>query len=330
MTSLTDRYVWATVRSLPEKQRADIERELRASIADAIEARDAAAGDSQSAEWDVLTEMGDPGRLASDYAERPSFLIGPAIFFDFWRLLKLLLAIVPAAAFGGVLLAQTLAGEPFGHAILDAFVTALTAVVHVFFWVTLTFAMLERGGNTGYRTAMKWNPERLPELPSGSRVGVVETLFSVVFLLLFAGVIVWQQFNSVLTDAVGDPIPFINPELWSFWLPYFIALVLLEIVFALVLYRLGRWAWPMAWMNVGLNIAFTVPAVWLLLGDRLFNSAFFTELLMLEAVDENLTSAVAIGASVIAPIIAITAVVIAIWDVVDGFIKAWRSRTPRA
>lgn len=39
MTSLTDRYVWATVRSLPEKQRSDIERELRTSIADAVDAK---------------------------------------------------------------------------------------------------------------------------------------------------------------------------------------------------------------------------------------------------------------------------------------------------
>src|SRR4051794_17665934 len=37
--TLTDRYVAATLRSLPERQRPEIERELRASIADAVEDR---------------------------------------------------------------------------------------------------------------------------------------------------------------------------------------------------------------------------------------------------------------------------------------------------
>ena len=37
--TLTDRYVAATLRTVPEKQRPDIEKELRASIADAIDDR---------------------------------------------------------------------------------------------------------------------------------------------------------------------------------------------------------------------------------------------------------------------------------------------------
>ncbi len=37
--TLTDRYVYAVTRSLPESQRADIDKELRASIADAVDAR---------------------------------------------------------------------------------------------------------------------------------------------------------------------------------------------------------------------------------------------------------------------------------------------------
>ena len=39
MTSLTDRYVTATVRGLDEAQRADVERELRATIEDMVDAR---------------------------------------------------------------------------------------------------------------------------------------------------------------------------------------------------------------------------------------------------------------------------------------------------
>ena len=44
MTTLTDRYVWAVLRAVPAAQRADLEPEIRALIADAIDAK-AAAGD---------------------------------------------------------------------------------------------------------------------------------------------------------------------------------------------------------------------------------------------------------------------------------------------
>ena len=35
MTTLTDRYVWAAARTLPESQRAEFDRELRERIGDA-------------------------------------------------------------------------------------------------------------------------------------------------------------------------------------------------------------------------------------------------------------------------------------------------------
>ena len=37
-TTLTDRYVWAATRSVPEGQRTDLERELRERIGDATDA----------------------------------------------------------------------------------------------------------------------------------------------------------------------------------------------------------------------------------------------------------------------------------------------------
>ena len=67
MATLTDRYVDATLRGVPQAKRADIERELRASIADAIDARADSGDSSADAEVAVLTELGDPARLAAGY-----------------------------------------------------------------------------------------------------------------------------------------------------------------------------------------------------------------------------------------------------------------------
>jgi hypothetical protein len=321
MTSLTDRYVWAAVRSLPEKQRADIEQELRASIADAVEAKIEAGQRAESAEKDTLIDMGDPDRLAASYADRPTYLIGPKYFFDYSRLLKLLLAIVTPSVFGAMILAQLLAENNPGGAIGAAIGTTLAVVVHLCFWVTLLFVILDRAQG---KTTRGWTPERLtwsldylPELPSGSKIGIVETVLVSALLALFAGSIVWQQFYSVFEDESGNPIPLVNPELWSFWLPFFLAVIALEIVFLLVLYRLGRWTFGLAWANVALNVIFAVPAVWLFLQNLVFNPEFLARLEWLDPVGERF----------LAPGIVLGVVLIGGWDSIDGFLRARRARS---
>src|SRR3546814_3153315 len=67
--SLTDRYVAAVLRALPEDKRADIEKELRTSIADAIDARTETGEPAAEAERAVLQELGDPARLAAGRSE---------------------------------------------------------------------------------------------------------------------------------------------------------------------------------------------------------------------------------------------------------------------
>ncbi len=116
-TTLTDRYVDAAMRTVPEKQRADLGAELRASIDDQVDARVEGGEPHDAAERAVLTELGDPDKLAAGYTDRPLWLIGPRYYLDWWRLLKLLLGIVPACAAFGVALAQTLAGASFGEII---------------------------------------------------------------------------------------------------------------------------------------------------------------------------------------------------------------------
>ena len=69
-TTLTDRYVAAVMRQVPDRQRADIERELRAAIGDDTDARTERGATAQDAEYAALRELGDPARLAARYAHR--------------------------------------------------------------------------------------------------------------------------------------------------------------------------------------------------------------------------------------------------------------------
>ena len=79
------------MRSVPDKQRDDLAAELRASIADDIDARIDAGEPAADAERAVLSELGDPDKLGAGYAERPLWLIGPRYYLQWRRLVTLLL-----------------------------------------------------------------------------------------------------------------------------------------------------------------------------------------------------------------------------------------------
>lgn len=314
MNTLTDRYVWAAARNVPETQRAEFANELRERIGDEIDARIGSGHSPADAEVAALTELGDPAMLAASYVDRPLQLIGPRYFLTWWRLLKMLLVVVLPIATAAVVLAQLLSGAPVGGIIGSAISAAIGIAVHLAFWTTLVFAIAER--SPGSVPITRWTPELLPQLPNFARSHRLGDLIaSVVFLGLFAGAIVWQQFFSVFTDAAGQPIPVVNPELWSFWLPYFLALIALEVLFSVAVY-LNGWNWWLAAGNLVLNIAFVVPALWLFTSGLLFNPAYLAETGWPwgEA-----------GAVVVAIIVTVV-IVSAAWDVVDSVIKTVRER----
>ena len=264
-TELTDRYVWAVVRSLPEDQRAEVGRELRASIADAIETRLEAGESAKEAEVNALQELGDPSRLAGQYADRPAWLIGPKYYYDWMRLLKLLFVIVLPIAFVAMFIINFIAGG-VGQAFGSAFDITFTLGVHLAFWPTAIFALIERYGKGN--EIPDWTVDFLPQLPDDERKPgsspLTELIWSVVFLSFFAGWLIWQQFNSVFEDAAGNPVPLLNPDLWSFWLPYVLVFTVLELLFAVALYAVRRWNWALAIVNIPLALAGTIPVIWLL------------------------------------------------------------------
>jgi hypothetical protein len=314
MTTLTDRYVWAATRGVPEAQRAELERELRERIGDASDALIDAGRSPGDAEVAALTELGDPAALAASYVDRPLQLIGPRYFLTWWRLLKLLLAVVVPIATAGILLAKLLSGASVGEAIGEAIATGFSVAVNLGFWTTLVFAIIERSPSTV--PVSTWTPQHLPEVPDTARSHRLGDLIaSAVFLVLFAGAIVWQQFFSVFTDAAGQPIPLLDPSLWTFWLPYFLGLLALELLFAVAVYAWG-WNWWLAAFNLVLNVAFTVPALWLFTTGQLFNEAY------LEAAGWPWGEA----GEIIVTIIVTVVVAAAVWDVIDGVIKAARAR----
>lgn len=312
--TLTDRYVDAAMRTVPERQRADLAAELRASIDDQIDAAVAAGEPQGAAERAVLTDLGDPDKLAAGYTGRQLQLIGPRYYLDWWRVLKLLLWIVPAATAFAIGLGQLIQGSPVGTVIAQMVIGALTAVLHVAFWTTLVFVILER---TGHETmdAGPWTPDRLPE-PRRSSAGFGELVASLVWLLILAGATVWDHFLG-LAYVGGRWMPVLDPALWPWWIAAFLAVLAAEAVVGVVVYVRGGWTFPLAIVHGILDLLAAAAALAALATGHLVNPQLVTALANAGGADLPRILAILGGICVAA---------IALWDALDGFRKARRAR----
>lgn len=312
-STLTERYIAATIKSLPSTAQDDVRAELAASIGDAIEARVEQGEDREAAERAVLTELGDPGVLAAGYADRPLHLIGPRYYLTWWRLLKLLWIIVPTCAFGGMLLAQALANAPIGEIIGSAIGVGVSSVAHVAFWVTLVFVILER---TGADTGVRWDVDRLRE-PQETGTGRVDLIVSLVFLALAAGAIVADRFLG-LVWLDGAPSPILNPELWPWSITGLLVLLAGEAVLAIAVYVAGRWNITLAFLNTALAVLFVSLTVTLLARGELVNPEFLDLAFTANGVDGEVLR-------ILAVVTGFAIVGLAVWDVVDGWMKTARA-----
>ena len=187
MTSLTDRYVHAVTTQLPEDQRTDIGRELRATIEDTVVAAPAGTDPVQT-ERQVLLDLGHPTRLADSYRGQGRALIGPRLYPVWLRTLKALLTWVPLLAAALMVILGVLDGDT-PVAILGGAVSALVwSALQVAFWVTLGFAIAERTGADsgaeldalGVDDLDNWDPADLPEPEDRGHVSWGDAFFAVV------------------------------------------------------------------------------------------------------------------------------------------------------
>ena len=186
-------------------------------------------------------ELGDPMRLAAGYTGRPLHLIGPAIFPEWRRLVTLLLwTVVPVVTLINLVLRlfiDDLASEGVGAAFASSAGLGLQVALHVVFWTTLVYALVER--SQPGKALIAWDPDQLPEDDRRS-VGIGETVSSVVMLLLVGLALIWQQTNSPL-EVDGESVPVLDPALWSGWIPFLLGVVVAQIVVALAVFRARRW-----------------------------------------------------------------------------------------
>ncbi len=322
MTTLTDRYVWAVVRNLPESDRAGVDLELRDLIAEMVESRHdtptgEATGDGPGdPERDVIVELGNPNRLAARYVATPRALIGASLFPEYLRVLKLVWIIAVPLVTALAVAGELIDGDPtVGGVIGMLFAGAYGSTVLVAFWVTLVYAALDR---SSYQ--LDWTPDLLPAAPRDPdntfRVG--DTVFTLVVIALTATALVWQQLWPSLDDADGNGVPFLDPDLWDGAAQALLVLLGASFVVSAVALARRRWTFTLAWINAAVDVAFFAVVAWLALDERLINEQFLETLA--DRADWDTVP------SINPWLIVVIAGAIEIWDIVDGFVRARRQR----
>lgn len=295
MTNLTDRYVGEVLRGVPAAMRQDVAQELRASIADAIDASatreltepepasgtatapaGAPAADPDAAEARALNELGDPARLAASLTDGPQYLIGPGLYWDYRRTLRTLLTIVPPIVALTVSTVQAFTGTPPVEVLLDGLWLLVVVAVQVALWTTLGFAIAEHTGAGELPRRHPWSVADLPER-AARRVTLGETVGTVLGLLIGIAALIWQQAGARVSEG-GPAVPLLDPDLWSFWLPALIVLMSAGVVVALLAYAKGRWTPALTTLRVAGDVLFAAGGITLLLTQQVLNPDFFAEL----------------------------------------------------
>lgn len=325
-----DLYIQEVTRRLPEKSRMEIEMELKSTILDMM------PDDYTEADVNVaLQQLGNPAKLANQYHERPNYLIGPKFYDSYITILKMsaTIAVIIGLIVGII---DNVLTRPDDITLLESVISfisgsvgnILIALMNVFAWTTLTFAMLDRLVDDASMKQKAWTPEELKHvkpIEPKRQISKGEIFFSLFWTAFWATL--YFKASEILgiyeKSKADGKLEFVEPlfnqeVLLSFW-PVAVAFIAYEIGMALYKWMVGRWTKKIAALNLIYHIAIVIFGVIFINHDHVFNIEFIQYMGDLFNVkDGNLQS---VWNKVVYGVVLIV-IVTSGWDSLDGFRKA--------
>lgn len=328
--NLIEIYIHEVTRRLPEQGRDDIALELRSTIEDML------PDDPDEEEVKaVLAKLGNPAMLASEYRDQPMYLIGPRYFDLYVTLLKMIIPIAVTVS----LIAMTAeyligySGDKSVTAIITTIISKgigsiLEVGIQVFFWLTVTFAIIERTdkgkGSQPYTIKMtKWTPDDLKDVHPIHKKKAI-TNFEVFASLMWIAIWATLYFNAehlmgihiAGEGTINFSAPAFNQDVLLEYWPIILVMIGLEV--ALTIYKLikKQWTRGLALCNTALELIVTMVFAVILLNPNVLNQEFITymsDLLTLSA-DQFESGVVGGGIALL--------IIIAALTIFEGFRKA--------
>ncbi len=260
---LINRYVYDVTRRLPERQRGEIDKELRGLIADMLHERYGTGEPAKPHIEVVLLELGDPALLADNYRGSRRYLIGPVYFDKYLSLLR----IVMGAVFLGISVALAVSfvfspPQSLMSALTKYISSVVSAMLQVFAWVTGGFALAEYhygGSSQPSDTTTEWTTAELPDLPTKKgRIPPHDPLINIGFNVLFMALLnfapeVLSSF-SFSDGQLSHAVSLFQLDVLRRVLPVINVLFALSIIRGIVQLYYGRWTRGLAIGNIVLNV----------------------------------------------------------------------------
>ncbi|WP_312652664.1 HAAS signaling domain-containing protein [Proteiniclasticum sp.] len=279
-----DKYVYGVVKYLPEKEREEIAKELRANIEDMLE------GDhSEENIVHVLEEMGSPYDLAVSYMGKDNYIIGPRVYHAYIEVMKVIMVV--ALVLGIIVFAIDLAtqGEEINSlgnvisVIAGGFGTIFSVLLGFAFWVTLFFIIIERTDSIDEIRSSIDKPFKvssLKDIPAVSRkkISKVEMIITLVFTIFSIYIFLFRNDLIAIYRSGQEPVRAFNADAVS----RYMFIILLAGAFSIFVSTLkliyGRWNELLGILSsVDALISLGVMALILLSGD-IINPEFIDDL----------------------------------------------------
>ena len=256
MDNTIERYVYDVARRLPEKEREDVKKELRANIYDMLP-----DGATEEQIRKVLYELGSPASLAGKYRQNPRYLISPAYYDEYVGVLKWVLPLVgvivmiigfAVGAFDAVKANSENYAFVFSGVISKGISMGVSAAFQALVWTTIGFVIAERSGERAEQSGKhSWRVEDLPEVQKTEQthLSLSESI---------AELIVMSAFTVIGILFCLDRLPFVmafseeglyftsifNANFLSLCLPAFLVTFALGVIVGILKIKDRRWSVP--------------------------------------------------------------------------------------
>jgi hypothetical protein len=335
---LIDRYVREIGRRLPQKSRADIEKEIRSALEDMLEDRSKKEGRAADEEMTVrvLKEYGKPEKVAASYLPE-RYLIGPQLFPVFWMIVQIVFAVLTTLAVIGLGISLFHANpvpSEIGKTILNALVQYFGGIMSAFGNIVLVFALIQHFAPTlkfDEKEEEEWNPRDLPDVEESDQVSMAGTIAETVCLVL--GLALFNLYPDYIgiygfTDKGNFFVPFLSQAFFSY-MPWINLLWGLQIGLNAWLLQQMRWHTGTRWLLITVKAGGAALAYVMLMGPSIINltpEALITE--MSFSADAAQTLVTLIGQVVkVALVISIIAGAV---DAIKGLVKIVRAQAAHA
>lgn len=274
--NMLDLYIAEIGKHLPEKNRIDLQREIRSLLEDALDDASQAQGrpvdDAMTVE--ILKKFGDPEKVAASYSP-PRYLIGPRIFPTYWLVLRIVLAVVLVVSAIGVGLGLGKGIDPSQsllESVLESIAGLLGSLFAAFGNVTLIFAVLERFvPESEWSKTKAWDPRQMKAEPDPEKVKLIEPILGAFFIAIALMLL------NVYADRIGifsfvngrwETAPILAPEFFKY-VPFMNILLIADLVRNAFLLQQGRWTSALRLFVIATSLGGIALAVTLLNGPTL-------------------------------------------------------------